>query len=332
MLNSYVLGIDVSKDTLDAALLPAEKPTEANKKEKAKKIKVKNTPDGFRELIEWLNVRKMDNLHICLEATGTYGDAVARFFHDNNYKTSVVNPLLTRRHAESEGLRGKNDPMDAASIARFCREKSPREWVPPTPELSLMKSLLRHLGHLVGARKRIVTASKTPGLADIEILSFSAELDFYDKQISFITSHIKEHVASHPSIEKTVKLLETIPGIAELTAWKLIAEIGDRVDICTPRQIAAYAGLTPEDNQSGTSVNGKPSLSKKGNSRLRCALFYPAIAAMRHNPIIKSFSQRLLKKGKTAKSVVCASMHKLLKIAVAIMKSGEPFNANISAN
>lgn len=328
MLNSHVLGIDVAKDTLAIALLPFVKPTSV-KKEIPKKLNVPNSKEGFLILQNWLCEHNVTQLHVCLEATSTYGDAVAHYLYGCNYLVSVVNPLLTRRHSESEGLRGKTDPMDAASIARYCREKIPRAWCPPTPEQHKLISLTRHIEHLKKLRKMEVTTLQVPGLDELEIESFGIIISSIDAQIILINKAIRAHVAAHSVLAERTKLLLSIPGIGETTAWIIVAELGDRVDICTPRQLAAFAGLTPQPWQSGNSVNGKPRLSKKGNIRLRNVLFYPAMTAMRCNPIVKSFSQRLSDNGKSKMAVLGAAMHKLLKIAVAILKSGKPFDPNI---
>ena len=172
MLNSHVLGIDVAKDTLAIALLPFVKPTSV-KKEIPKKLSVPNSKEGFIKLQNWLCEHNVTQLHVCLEATSTYGDAVAHYLCDCNYKVSVINPFLTRRHSDSEGLRGKTDPMDAASIARYCREKEPRSWCPATPEQQKLISLTRHIEHLKKLLRMEKTTIKVPGLDELEIESFN---------------------------------------------------------------------------------------------------------------------------------------------------------------
>lgn len=329
-MNSHVLGIDVAKDTLAIALLPMEKPISL-KKEHVKKLDIPNSEKGFQTLNKWLHEQGITEIHVCLEATSTYGDAVARFLHNCDHIISVVNPYLTRRHAESEGLRGKTDSMDAASLARYCREKNPRRWFPPTPEQRKLISLTRHINYLKKMHTMTVTTLKTPGLDELEIVSLKTLIVTLKTQIEEVTKAVRAHVAAHESLTEKIALLVSIPGIGELTAWIIVAEIGDRVNVCTPRQLAAYAGLTPAPWDSGSSVHGKPRLSKRGNIRLRSALFFPAMSAMRYNPIINTFVQRLRENGKPRMSTVGAAMHKLLKIAVAILKSGKPFDPNIMA-
>jgi len=95
--------------------------------------------------------------------------------------------------------------------------------------------------------------------------------------------------------------------------------------------VAAQAGLTPRQRQSGTSVHGKPRLSKQGASQLRKTLYFPAIVAMRHNPIIRAFAQRLAERGKAKMAIVCACMRKLLHLVYGVLKTGLPFDPNYTA-
>ncbi|WP_341732440.1 transposase [Microcoleus sp. EPA2] len=120
----------------------------------------------------------------------------------------------------------------------------------------------------------------------------------------------------------------TAPGLGDLTASILLAEIGDVSDYDNARQLAAYAGLTPCERSSGTSVKGKTRLSCTGNVRLRKALYLPAVVAMRHNPLLKAMSDRLLGRGKVKMQVIGALMRKLVHLAFGILKSQKPFDPN----
>ena len=123
-------------------------------------------------------------------------------------------------------------------------------------------------------------------------------------------------------------MLKTIPGIGDKTATTILAECGDLRTYPSARELAAYAGLTPKEFRSGSSVKGKPRLSKIGSSRLRQALYFPAISAKRYNPIIQAFCDRLLQRGKHNMTVIGAAMRKLLHLAYGVVKSGKPFDAN----
>ena len=127
-------------------------------------------------------------------------------------------------------------------------------------------------------------------------------------------------------------MLISIPGVAELTAARLLAEIQDVRRFESARQLAAYAGVTPRQFTSGTSVHGKSRMSKMGNVHLRKHLYMPAMVAKRCNPIIQEFCERLKERNKLPKVVIGAAMRKLLHIAYGILKSEQPFDPDFPDN
>lgn len=165
------------------------------------------------------------------------------------------------------------------------------------------------------------------GLMDEDVRGIINEhLAFLDEQIKQIKRLIQEHIKRHPGLREQQQLLASIPGIGELTAAKLLAEIGDLSNYESARQVAAYAGLTPRREVSGSSVRGRARLSKTGNAALRKALYLPAIVAKQHNPAIKAFCERLSKNGKSKMAVIGAAMRKLLHLAYGVLKSGKAFD------
>ncbi len=122
------------------------------------------------------------------------------------------------------------------------------------------------------------------------------------------------------------ELLDSIPGIAETTAALLLAEITDITQYRSARQIAAYAGLVPRERHSGSSVRGRTRLSKIGNARLRRALYFPAITALRCSPFFQAWAKGLRERGKCKMSVIGAAMRKLIHLAYGVLKTGKPFD------
>ena len=147
-----------------------------------------------------------------------------------------------------------------------------------------------------------------------------------DKEIVQIEKRIKAHIAGHPRLQQQHELLDSIKGIGDRTISTLLAEINFK-QYSSARQVAAYVGLTPRNNRSGT-INGKTRLAKIGNARVRKALFLPALVAKRHNPIVRSFCARLATNGKSKMAIVGAAMRKLIHIAFGVLKSGQPFDPN----
>ncbi|MGB0561732.1 MAG: IS110 family transposase [Spirulinaceae cyanobacterium] len=140
---------------------------------------------------------------------------------------------------------------------------------------------------------------------------------------------MQEHIQAHDSLSTAEELLVSITGIGQTTAMSLLAEMGDFSRFKSARQLAAFAGLTPQDRTSGTSITGKTRLCKIGNSFLRKALYFSAISASRHCPVIRAFYNRLIAAGKPKMQALGAVMHKLIRIVYGALKSGQPFKPEL---
>ncbi|MEG4458384.1 transposase [Microcoleus sp. N9_A1] len=310
------LGIDISKKDFHVVLLKEERAS--------KPKKFTNNTEGFESLNNWLKKQGVEELHACMEATSIYGDALAEFLYEAGYRVSVVNPARIKGFAKSELLRTKTDSVDAALIARFCAAIKPSFWKPTPFEVKELQALLRRLESLTQMyqqeENRLETATET--VAQLT----RAHLEYIKKQQAEIKKMISDHFDQHPHLKQQRELLTSIPGIGEQTAAVLLAEVGRIEDYKNARQLAAYAGLTPCERSSGTSVHGKTRLSCTGNVRLRKALYMPAVVAMRCNPFLKAMTERLLGRGKVKMQVIGALMRKLVHLAFGILKSQKPFD------
>lgn len=312
------LGVDISKETFHAALL--------SDGGEAKKV-FPNTPKGFEQLTAWLRNRHAEDASICMEATGAYWEALALYLHGLGRCVSVVNPARIKAFAQSELLRTKTDAVDAALIARFCMSQNPEPWVPPPPEIRILQALMRHYEHLKVTRvqQSVYEQSSESAVVKASIREVIATLD---AQIAQVEREIRRHFDDHPDLKRKRDLLRSIPGIGETTAGSLLAEIPhlDRFD--SAKAVAAFAGLSPRQRHSGSSIHGKPRLCKTGSARLRKALYMPAIVALRFNPVLRIFGERLASVGKHKRLIIGAVMRKLLALAYGILKSGQRFDAN----
>ena len=151
-------------------------------------------------------------------------------------------------------------------------------------------------------------------------------------EMKAVEAMIHDHIDGHPDLKDRSELLESIPGIGPATIFRVLAFIGDVQRFDHAKTLAAFVGLNPTVHQSGSSVKGKPHLSKKGNSVIRRALYMPALVARRYNPVIKEFADRLKKAGKPNMVIIGAVMRKLLHIIYGVLKSGKPFDPAWSAN
>ncbi len=312
------LGIDVSKDTVDVVLLREDHAPETGQFD--------NRSQGFRSLHHFLKKRKVKVLHACLEATGHYGDALALFLHKADYTVSVVNPARIKAYADSRLNRTKTDASDAALIADFCRTQQPQAWKPPPPEQQELQALVRHLENLNDIRQQEANRRQAGIPSETVLKTLDEHITFLDQQIADLLQQIHDHIERHPHLRRQRDLLTSIPGIGHLTAFKLLAEIVDIQVFDNARQLAAFAGLTPHQRLSGSSVRGRARLSKRGSARLRHTLYFPAIVAQRWNPILAPFAKRLLAAGKAKLTVIAAVMRKLLHLVYGILKSGQPFD------
>jgi len=151
-----------------------------------------------------------------------------------------------------------------------------------------------------------------------------------DAEIERIQARIDDLFGNHPNLRRDRDLLTSIPGIGEKTAARIIGELHDVSTFASSEAAAAYAGLSPAHRQSGVGAK-RTHLSKAGNAYLRKALYFPAIVAMRYNPPLRAMADRLASRGKPKMVIVGALMRKLITIAYAVLKSGQPFDAVLAA-
>ena len=312
------LGIDISKHNLDAALL------DASATAKPRHEAFPNTVQGFERLQEWLGGQKV---HACLEATGTYGDAPARFLHSCGHTVSVVNPAQIKAFGQTGLSRTKTDKADAILIARYCRMHQPEPWNPPAGSAAALQALVRRLDALKDMQQmeqNRLDVSPAPVRASIE-----AVLTVLAEQVQATQRAIQDQMNSDDTLRGQRNLLVSIPAIGDATAAVVLSELLDVRQFAGPRQVAAFAGLVPRIRQSGSSVRGHASLCKSGSPRLRRALYFPAMAALRFHPAIKALGERMAAAGKSKMVILGAAMRKLLHIAVGVLKSGKEFDPKL---
>jgi transposase len=314
-----VLGIDIAKETVAVALLDGTRLEPAT---------FPNTPEGAVKVLTWLDKRKVAHVHACMEATGTYGEALALALHEAGHTVSVINPARIAAYAKSQLARNKTDAVDAQLIARFCLKEEPPAWIPPAPEVRDLRALVRYLADLQAMRQAEANRRQAGSHPAVVQHALEDHLAFLSQQIAQVHTQIDAHIDQHPELRRQRDLLVSIKGIGERTAALLLAELGDMTAFANARALAAFAGLTPRQFSSGSSVHKRTRLSKLGNATIRKALFFPAIVAKQHNPIVHAFCARLLAAPKSPMAVVGAAMRKLIHLAYGVLKTGKPFDPN----
>lgn len=314
-MDQVVLGIDIAKKSYQVTLLLTGKSYHRT---------FSNTPGDFPALAKWLSKHRVSQVRACMEATGTWWEALATWLHEQGHRVSVVNPAQIRDYARSQLRRNKTDRLDGDVIADFAAQQPPRAWTPPAPELRQLQALVRYLDDVQGMHTQEVNRLASGIPAEAVRQRLEQHLAFLEQQLLELKTQLLELIEQHPELQHQQALLSSIPGIGQLTAARLVAENLLRFD--TTRQLVAYAGLNPQVRQSGTSLHGKPQLSKIGSSQLRKTLYLPALSAVRHNPLVRALGQRLAERGKCKKSILGAAMRKLLCLAFGVLKSGLPFD------
>ena len=317
MSTTAYLGIDVAKRKVDVAL---------RREGKVRSKVFANTTAGAAALRAWVAKYHDGPVHACLEATGTYGLALAEALADAGYVVSLVNPARIAAYARSRLTRSKTDPVDARLIAEFCEKETPPRWVPAAPEIRALQALVRRLDALEDMRTQERNRLAAAPADAIVQASLQHVIDVFEDEMQTLRARIRDHFDQYPGLRAQRDLLTSIPGIGEATAAVLLAEFGGLTQFRQAAACAAYAGVVPRHIESGSSVRRKPVLSKLGVPLLRKALFYPAMVALRFNPIIAAFGKRLRQKGKHKMVVIGAAMHKLVHLAYGVLKTKKAFD------
>lgn len=317
-----IVGIDVAKAKLDVALKLASG--------KWRTKVVANNPGGFEELRAWLVKHGVICAHVCMEATGVYWEAVAAHLADNGFAVSVLNPAQIKAFGASSGVRTKTDEVDAKLIAQFCEERNPGTWQPPSKSVRRLRALVSRREALLDLRTQESNRLEVAATQEVRS-SIETVIAHLDEQIKQIERQIKKDIDDDPTLKAQRDLLVSIPGVGDKTISMFLSHYGGELRFEKTRQAVAFAGLDTKKHESGSSVKGKPRLSKMGHSQIRRGLYMPAVVAMSKTAWGKAFSSRLLAAGKPKMLILGALMRKIVSIAYGVLKSGTPFNPAIHA-
>jgi len=316
------VGIDISKRVFDVAIL-AEQQYSIHQ--------FPNNPTGFNALIDRLDINKQNTL-FCLEATGIYSLALAQFLYQHQLSVLLVNPIKTHAFAKMEMARNKTDKADAKLIARYCAHLSQtnaidkHRFIPKLEQFEQLQAFITRLEQI--SKSKTQEINRLEGATDKRVKKWIKQtLAHLERQQLNIETQLQSLINDQESLAEQVKLLTSINGIANKSAWAILAYLGDIRLFTNAKQVASYAGMNPRQENSGSSIN-RSRLSKMGHGRLRRALYMPALSAAQHNPVLRDTYQRLIANGKPKKVALCAVMRKLLVLAYGVLKSGKPFDVN----
>jgi transposase len=314
-----VLGIDVGKANIHCCLIIDER---------SRTNSFSNSIAGYERLLGWLKNRSVDHVHACLEATGGWSEELGTFLHERGHEVSIVNPTMIKAFGQSVLSRTKTDKADAALIARYCMAAKPRLWTPPSPAQRRLLQLGRRRASLNEMRVQEQNRLGGPGSGDVR-RSLEDHIAYLDQQIAAIDAEIASEIDDDPTLRGRRDLLESIPGIGPRVAATILGELPQITEFRSGKALAAFVGLCPREYRSGSSLSASW-LSKVGNRQLRRVLFFPAITAIRYNPLLSAWAEQLRARGKRPKQIIAAAMRRLLVLAYGVLKSGRPFDPAVA--
>ena len=325
---SNIIGIDVSKASLDCAYL--RDPDQ----DKAKRKSCPNEVSCFASLLAWATARSglpVQALAFIIEPTHVYHEQLVQFFHKAGATVYLVNPGRVRKFAEGIGILSKNDLVDADLLVRYgLLARKLIAYAPVAQEVNDLRSLLNRLDvlerNLRSELNRQEKVGKTMVFHRLEQQSIARSVTRLKKEIKTFKGAIRQCVKLSSTLQQCFKLLCTIPGVGERTAWIMTVVLGSRSFRSAP-EVASFPGLNPIEKRSGNSQYRRPRLSKSGSGHYRQQLYFPAMVATRKNPDIKALYERLLAADKTKMCALGAAMRKLVHICYGVVKNQAPYQA-----
>ena len=324
-----LLGIDVSKDRLDRAVLAAEAGKPLGRRA------FPNDAGEAERVAVWaarVSGAAVADTHVILEATAAYHEPVAHRLVALGLRVSIVDPAQVRSFAKGIGILGKTDRIDARLLARYGQLVRPKAWQPPAKAVADLQALMARLDDVEADLRREesrLEQARTrgcPGIVERSLLESAASLRSRRQDLR---RAIVAHVAAHGELQAGLERLLTIPAVGPKTATRMLALLRAR-GFEGARQAAAYLGLVPVERQSGKSVRGRPRLSRAGNPRLRAALYMAAVVGIRRNPDLKAQYERLLKAGKCKMAALGAAMRKLVHLCFGVLRGGGDYRAGMT--
>jgi transposase len=311
---THYIGIDISKRDFHVCFNESETTGIFN-----------NDLSGIRLFIRHLKKKGIlpENSLLGLESTGSYHLPVAHLCTQAGYTVHVINPLITRRQRKATVRQVKTDPHDAILI-RYCLMNGAGYPFRETSQSLVLKTLVRHRSRFSMWRQRTrlrqEEVSKREGYLRASITDANQEIyDFLDTKIKALDLILKKHQPD------TQKLLMSIPGVGPQTAVTFLAEVGDITRFPTACKLVAWVGLDPRVHQSGTSIQGKGYITKRGNKLLRTRLYNASSVAVLRPNIFHTFFQKKRSEGKPYRVALCAVMRKMVHVIHAVWSRGTPF-------
>lgn len=323
-----VIGIDVGSESVSAAVMLS-----LGQKEK-REGKFSNSSAGFDEIHQWLQESKVrvDQAVVVMEATGVYGESLCYYLCSRGYKVAVEPPLKVKRAFDTSGH--KTDSVDARQIAeyghRFYDEL--QFWSPPDVVLEQVRELLTAREQFTvqkTANNNALKALQRKIITSVTAMeAYQQSIDRLDENIKRIDKEIKRLEKEDDGFHMMITRLTTTPGIGMLLAANLIIMTQGFTRSRNHREIASFAGISPIEHTSGTSVYRKARSRQYGPQRLRKLLYLASLSVATHNPEFRKYYLRKVAEGKPKRLVLNNVANKLLKIICAMVKTESEYIPN----
>ena len=325
--NSFFIGVDISKSTLDVAVINGSEPNSIIHSQ------FKNTKTGISELFVWVKKNTSKNkeeLLFCMEHTGVYGLPLCSMLSVKNLNYTLVPALEIKR---SSGMqRGKNDKSDSKMIARyaFLRKDSIRITRIPEKTLLKLRYLITHRERLMRCKVMFENSKEIEKFCDKDMVStFQKEskstILFLRKKIEGLNSQIEKVLKEDSTMARQFELITSIPGIGLQIAANVIAYTQAFTCFDDPRKFAFYSGIAPFPYQSGSSIKGRTKVSHLANKKMKSLLSMSALLVVRNDAEMKLYYTRKVKEGKNKMLVLNAVRNKVIQRIFAVVKRDSPF-------
>lgn len=293
-----------------------------------------NSEKGFKALVLWVKEKADDStaIRFVMEATGVYHEALAYFLDAAQYEVSIVLPNKISNYFKTLEVRTITDKTAAEAITLFGLERKLDRWQKPREVFKKLRQLTREKDQLVQERTAIKNqlhaeqAEAEPNKKSVQ--RAKERIKLLDKQETEIQQEVAVLLSQDEQIQQTVKLICSLTGVGLLTTAIVLGETNGFELIRNKRQLASYAGFDIKEKQSGTSVKGKPRISKKGNRHLRKAMHLPALCAIRYDQRFKTIFARLVAKHGIKMKAAVAVQRKMLEMIFTLYKTGKPYDKN----
>ena len=329
------VGIDIAKEKFNVCLFMYDIASDMGCGTKS--VEFKNTKRGFNQLVKWARKECLKEypLTFIMEPTGVYYEPLAYHLCKIHQTVYIVMPNKARDFCNYEGIKTKTDEMDARCLALLgCVNRKLTPWQPPKPIFRELRQMTRFVEEIQKVRTMLSNhlEALTHGAEPVDsvVKHYKKLIADIDKQLQANLKNIKDKIATDKELEEKVERICTIKGIGYLTVVAIIAETNGFNLITSRKQLASFAGLDVIASQSGND-DPKHVISKKGNTHIRRALYWPGISASRFNPQMKDMYGRICKRNPKVKMIgITALMRKMLLLTFTLWKNGEAYDENKS--